>query len=173
MAPPSRRGYSTDSLQKKPYLKNFKTLPQKQTFDMGWDFGKENVHPQIFPAPPSSELSIDNYYQKPNGKRALMEAAPIKDSRSAKKMKSEPMTATLPETDTTTIIPPHDSFPPIFDDGNKPALSYADLIASAILRSPSRRLTLSQIYTWISENYSFYSLTDAGWQNSIRHNLSL
>lgn len=173
MAPPSRRGYSTDSLQKKPYLKNFKTFPQKQTFDMGWDFGKENVHPQIFPAPPSSELSIDNYYQKPNGKRALMEAAPIKDSRSAKKMKSEPMTATLPETDTTTIIPPHDSFPPIFDDGNKPALSYADLIASAILRSPSRRLTLSQIYTWISENYSFYSLTDAGWQNSIRHNLSL
>ncbi|KAF4437782.1 hypothetical protein F53441_12962 [Fusarium austroafricanum] len=175
MAPPSRRGHTTDSLQKKPYLSNFKTGSQKQNFDLAWDFGKENVHPQIFPAPPAIDLSANNYYQKPNGKRALMEAAPIKDSRSAKKAKPEPIAATEPETDaeTTTVLPPYDSFPPIIDDGNKPALSYADLIAMAIFRSPNRRLTLAQIYKWISDNYSFYSPTDAGWQNSIRHNLSL
>ncbi|KAK2935891.1 Fork head domain [Fusarium oxysporum f. sp. vasinfectum] len=111
MAPPSRRSHTTDSLQKKPYLSNFKTVPQKQSFDMAWDYGKENVHPQLFPAPPTIDSSVSNYYQKPNGKRALMEAAPIKEFR--------------------------------------------------------------PIYKWISDNYSFYSPTDAGWQNSIRHNLSL
>ncbi|KOS19114.1 Forkhead protein sep1 [Escovopsis weberi] len=70
-------------------------------------------------------------------------------------------------------IPSWDSFPPIIDDGAKPQSSYAQLIGMAILRSPQRRLTLSQIYKWISEHYSFYAPTDAGWQNSIRHNLSL
>ncbi|EKJ75068.1 hypothetical protein NXS19_011961 [Fusarium pseudograminearum] len=173
MAPPSRRGHSTDSLQKKPYLSNFKTGPQKHVLDMGWDFGKENVHPQIFPTPPAIDMSVENYYQKPNGKRALMEAAPIRDSRSIKKIKSEPMPATVETATDATVVPPHDSFPPIVDDGSKPALSYADLIAMAIFRSPNRKLTLSQIYNWISDNYSFYSPTDAGWQNSIRHNLSL
>ncbi|KAG5754262.1 hypothetical protein H9Q69_000380 [Fusarium xylarioides] len=177
MAPPSRRGHTTDSLQKKPYLSNFKTVPPKQSFDMTWDYGKENVHPQLFPAPHAIDSSVSNYYQKPNGKRALMEAAPIKEFRPAKKTKAEPATATATEpeaeTEATTVIPPHDSFPPIVDDGNKPALSYADLIAMAIFRSPNRRLTLAQIYKWISDNYSFYSPTDAGWQNSIRHNLSL
>ncbi|KAI1094706.1 fork head domain-containing protein [Rostrohypoxylon terebratum] len=43
----------------------------------------------------------------------------------------------------------------------------------AILRAPQRRLTLAQIYKWISDNFSFYGAQDAGWQNSIRHNLSL
>ncbi|KAF4946318.1 hypothetical protein FSARC_14228 [Fusarium sarcochroum] len=160
MPPPSKRGHVTDSLQKKPFLSNFKTVPPKLNFDMSWDLGKENVHPQIFPAPSPIDLSADNFYQKPNGKRGLMDAAPIKDSRPAKKIKSEPATTTTP-----TDIPR--------DDGNKPQLSYAQLIGMAILRSPTKKLTLSAIYHWISSNYSFYSLQDAGWQNSIRHNLSL
>ncbi|CAO3616784.1 unnamed protein product [Cunninghamella blakesleeana] len=55
----------------------------------------------------------------------------------------------------------------------KPPYSYATLIAHAILSSEHRRLTLSEIYKWITTQYPFYKIQDNGWQNSIRHNLSL
>ncbi|KAI9475929.1 MAG: hypothetical protein EXX96DRAFT_485991, partial [Benjaminiella poitrasii] len=55
----------------------------------------------------------------------------------------------------------------------KPPYSYATIIGHAILTSKERKLTLHDIYIWISENYPFYSNENQGWQNSIRHNLSL
>ena len=69
-------------------------------------------------------------------------------------------------------IPEPKDMPPIIDDGTKPPYSYATLIGMAILRSDDRKLTLSQIYKWINETFIWYQ-TKSGWQNSIRHNLSL
>jgi forkhead transcription factor HCM1 len=144
-------------------MSTFKTVAQKPVVDGSMGFGgKENVQPTLYPAPTSFTLNVEQYYQKAPGKRALLEAAPIKDARPAKRTKLDEPT-----------LPPHDSFPVIVDDGAKPGHSYAQLIGMAILRAPQRRLTLSQIYKWISDTYSFYGANDAGWQNSIRHNLSL
>ncbi|KAK5963547.1 Hcm1p PWA37_004679 [Arxiozyma heterogenica] len=55
----------------------------------------------------------------------------------------------------------------------KPPYSYAILICLAILQSDDGKLTLSQIYHWISSHFPFFQLKDSSWQNSIRHNLSL
>jgi hypothetical protein len=46
----------------------------------------------------------------------------------------------------------------------KPPYSYATLIAHAILSSPDGKLTLSDIYRWISEKYPYYALGSHGWQ---------
>lgn len=59
----------------------------------------------------------------------------------------------------------------------RPPFSYSSLIAQAISSTPQGRMTLREIYTWISNAYpELYSMDGAdsqGWQNTVRHNLSL
>lgn len=125
---------------------------------------KENQNPEDPSNGSFADFPEPSYDSKVPMKRAFMDAAPLKD-RSAKRQKREDSPGYhLPE--------PHE-MPVIEDDGTKPPYSYATLIGMSILRAPSRRLTLAQIYKWISDTFSHYKTTDAGWQNSIRHNLSL
>ena len=55
----------------------------------------------------------------------------------------------------------------------KPPYSYIALIVMAIQSSPQRRLTLSEIYSFLQQRFSFFRGSYMGWKNSVRHNLSL
>lgn len=47
----------------------------------------------------------------------------------------------------------------------RPPFSYSSLIAQAILESENERMTLKEIYSWITSRYpSLYSAEDTGWQ---------
>lgn len=57
-------------------------------------------------------------------------------------------------------------------DQPKPPHSYIALITTAILSSPNKKLTLTEINKHLVENYEFFRGTYQGWKNSVRHNLS-
>ncbi|XP_072256199.1 forkhead box protein M1 isoform X2 [Pyxicephalus adspersus] len=56
----------------------------------------------------------------------------------------------------------------------RPPYSYMALIQFAINSTPSKRMTLKDIYTWIEDHFPYFKyVAKPGWKNSIRHNLSL
>ena len=172
LPPPREQRFRTDAPMKKarqPEQPHSMAPAQYWNRLLASQTDKENAHP--YPDPNTTALSAAEppAKQTSSNKRALTDAAPLRDrskkQKTAKEVKAEESDGPLPEPD---------EMPTVDDDGNKPSYSYAMLIGMAILRAPNRRLTLAQIYKWISDTFAFYrNSAETGWQNSIRHNLSL
>uniref|UniRef100_A0A2K6EJ42 Forkhead box J2 n=1 Tax=Propithecus coquereli TaxID=379532 RepID=A0A2K6EJ42_PROCO len=56
----------------------------------------------------------------------------------------------------------------VHQDG-KPRYSYATLITYAINSSPAKKMTLSEIYRWICDNFPYYKNAGIGWKVGLRH----
>lgn len=57
--------------------------------------------------------------------------------------------------------------------GSKVDEPYAQLIYRAFMSKPNKSMTLQEIYQWFRENTDKAKSEGKGWQNSIRHNLSM
>lgn len=56
---------------------------------------------------------------------------------------------------------------------SKPNMSFSALIKDAIMKSPSQRLLLHEIYESIANDHPYFKTAGEGWKNSVRHNLSI
>ncbi|RXN28152.1 forkhead box J2-like isoform X2 [Labeo rohita] len=63
-------------------------------------------------------------------------------------------------------IPPIPTPSPGTNSKVKPPHSYATLIAMAISSAPEMKLSLNDIYTWISNTFPYYSRAGRGWKGS-------
>ena len=167
--PPPQLSMYTDSLIKKPIasacLPFAPQAPAKAiftTFPVSKPTDKENAQP--FHNDNFAEFPEPSYGYPALPKAILPDSARFEEPHTKRPRTGEAQPVQLPDPD---------NMPVVVDNGAKPPYRYATLIGMAILRAPNRRLTLAQIYKWISESFSFYNLKDTGWQNSIRHNLSL
>ncbi|KAL8707842.1 MAG: hypothetical protein Q9220_007196 [cf. Caloplaca sp. 1 TL-2023] len=162
LSPPHGTPFLTDSLNKQTRPVRPQPLPMSDTAV----FGSLPTYPH---------LDQENRYHTPGDDYAEFCTSPRLDQISADPVSlpvwntksvqlKVPVQANLPE--------PHD-LPQLKDNYGDPKYTYATLIGMSILRAPDRRLTLSQIYKWISETFSYYPIWKTGWQNSIRHNLSI
>ena len=54
----------------------------------------------------------------------------------------------------------------------RPPFSYISLCAMAIESSPTKMMTLREMYQYVAQKFEFYRYGDKKWKNSLRHNLS-
>ncbi|KEP51390.1 fork head domain protein [Rhizoctonia solani 123E] len=132
--------------------------------------------PILPPLPPSSPPPMLSPALSGESNRTGINSSPIRSPLASPSQPgpSRPYAAT----DYANPNDPPYTLPPGPRPREKPAASYAALIGQAIMSAipgpdAKKKLTLAQIYAWISAAWPFYKPGEAGWMNSIRHNLSL
>ncbi|KAL8847410.1 MAG: hypothetical protein Q9221_007556 [Calogaya cf. arnoldii] len=127
-------------------------------------YDHENLHPSQHSDNCAAFPDPGHVHASPNLEPPITNTAP----RQARKSKSVGRESSI-----TSCLPEPKDLPTPEDNLGKPNYSYALLIGMSILRAPNRRLQLAQIYSWISDTFSYYRVAKDGWKNSIRHNLSI
>ncbi|KAL1914696.1 uncharacterized protein VTP21DRAFT_8107 [Calcarisporiella thermophila] len=134
------------------------------------------IQPKDSPSPPcyTSCFRINRHHGADEGE---MHSAPMHlnpapaDSSPSSISSNSPQSSALALTSTFSSSPPH----PKLSTGKRRSshLTYSLLIAEALLAQPTRMARLSTIYRWIMDHHAEFRTPAAGWQNSIRHNLSI
>ncbi|KAK4054472.1 Pre-rRNA-processing protein fhl1 [Microbotryomycetes sp. JL201] len=107
---------------------------------------------------------------------AITTKAPSQSPSLARPSPATAPTVARPSPYTPAPHPPGAPYPdraPDSDRQKKPPYTYASLVAQAIMDSAAKRLTLTAICEWVEERWPYFQSNQPGWQNSIRHNLSL
>lgn len=189
-APPAIHAPYTDSMPKKqPSIQKHQAPALKALANPSAQYvDQENLYPRIQPASTNPMPTSGTFIQqKPSAKRAAPGPVDIEATRPNKKPKGQaqqrPSSAgqsSAPEDKEAvplkiTNIEIDAKFRNWVDDGEKSILSYAQWCALAIMAAPDQRASLAEIYQYITDKCSYIrNLHDKkGWQNSIRHNLSL
>ncbi|KAI0014136.1 hypothetical protein F4779DRAFT_612946 [Xylariaceae sp. FL0662B] len=138
------------------------------------------------PTAPSGDLSSSQHTTRPPSSRDQAFQQPIAPAPPDYKRPGTPPSVKSRPTTSQQKTPAHGSSGTMLMSQNdvdltkdenkhiKPHFSYAQMITQAITSTPEEKLNLAGIYQYIINNYAYYRhQPPSGWQNSIRHNLSL